>query len=188
MHIFFDALRKSDYNITRLTLSISTWHMLRYVSTYDDGEGTVLVYSMEGMPTYHSVLFPGIKVPNLLEKLKLKQDFEQYYIIPKKSFSPLKCRRCKGAGKLDWISKATITARGIKDFTQSDREFLGFHHSVNKYPYIASQFIMSRTTIDRENGEDYCDNCKGTGIKINGVYRLFRPFTDIMRCLVLKEY
>jgi hypothetical protein len=169
----------------RLGFNVKKWHMLRYI-TSEEGQGPMILYSNDP-PFYYGVLFPGIKTVDLLKKLKEGKDIELYFVNFSKRIRPDKCKMCNGAGKLDWISKTTHANLGIKDFIQDDRKFLGFN-TTDQFPNLSSQFILSVTKINRQEGEEYCDKCSGTGIKIDGRFRIFQPFKKLQKHLVFKDY
>jgi len=185
MKIYYDFLMRSDYKVMRLMINIKKWHLLRYI-VCEDGQGPMLLYS-DDTPFYYGAIFPGIKTMELLRKLKEGNDIEQYFLSFSSSIRPDKCKVCHGAGRLDWISKTTHGNAGIKDFIQDDRKFLGFN-ATDQFPNLTSQFILSVTKINRQDGEEYCDKCSGTGMKIDGRFRVFQPFKKIHNHLVFKDF
>ena len=151
---------------------IHNWRLLScgYISTQPYGliEGLFLLTDL-------CWFLPGMKVENLMKHIERGKDHEfEHYHFTADNYWPLFCHKCKGSGKLDWLSKITgVGAPGIVCSTVDKFERDPSHvlQHVDLSGNLKNHQWLGVTLI--QEGEELCQECLGTGITLDGRYRIF---------------
>ena len=123
----------------------------------------------------HALFLPYLEIDNVhyLNRAHGKEErVEQFYI--EYGTDTLLCEKCWGKGKLDWVENA-------RDERNDYKVFIRDPSSAMIYPKY-TRIIFARALLDE--GEDYCPNCLGTGLILDGRHKLFKGMTDMRNRLL----
>jgi hypothetical protein len=182
MDIYYDFLTRR-FNTLKVVINVDKLHAARYTITYEGKQGTLILFSNNKENRYQSALFYGIKTYDFLEKYNRGKVFEQYF-DQTPQYVPLPCSSCGGSGKVDWVSKPLAIKTDIIKFVPESKMFVTLN-DFSAYPNLINQFKLYVTKINRESGEEYCSFCLGTGIQLDGRFRIFHPFKKLRERLVM---
>lgn len=149
---------------------IHDWRLLScgYISSAQYGliEGMFLL-------TDRCWFLPSMKVEQLIDHTEKGKDhtFEHYHFAADGHQPPF-CYKCKGGGKLDWLSKITgvpgLTNTAVKKFKRDPSCALQY---VDLLGELKNHQWLGVTSL--QEGEELCHTCLGTGIMLDGRFKIF---------------
>lgn len=99
--------------------------------------------------------------------------------------APGYCYACQGGGKIDWVQKAMKSDRLdlLTNTHRFDRDLDYFLLYDVRKGQLTNQIIFARTLLKR--GEEYCPECSGTGIVLDGRLTIYEGMPGVRKRLVL---
>lgn len=129
--------------------------------------------------TIHGMWFlPGMLIEDLLNYLFIDKATElSQFFINYNDYNVPDCFKCKGSGRLDWISRLTSVQDSVK-YTRDPNAILQYSKKVGgvidqTFPFL----YISQSKL--EKGEFHCWQCRGTGVLLDARYRLFSGLVKI---------
>ncbi|MFW9872203.1 MAG: hypothetical protein ACFFG0_03800 [Candidatus Thorarchaeota archaeon] len=177
--------RVNDYRSVRSKVSsidISNWKIIV--------GGTVGVYASSVFENIEGVLIlvdektyflPGFTLKKLFDFLSGPKTEIEYFIMKLGSYNLPLCVKCKGSGKIDWISKVTEPRKApfVRD---TSLIFQVVRRKIDSlYPEIFPNLFVSKAKL--EEGFLHCPNCIGSGTTLNANYRLLQGHPQIKKTL-----
>lgn len=165
-------------NQTPYSIDIHNWRVIysahaamRYSSSVDG----VFVKTDQ-----HMWFLPGILFETLLNFLFVDKatSLEQFFVRYGDMNIPF-CSRCKGSGRLDWVSDITFLSNPAVYIREPDviLQYSKVLKHENKIEQIFPLLYISRTKL--VDGEFYCRQCSGTGLQLDARFKLFSGLRKI---------
>ena len=173
-YVYYNQKFKTHgYDSSGYSFNILNWRVLKNDNFFhgkDVIEGVTLV-------AYKTIFIPHIVIEDihsLNRKISNDEKIKQFYTMHG-SLAPNVCFKCWGKGKLDWLQKATGVMGPIAEV-----EFIRDRTSYLTYPGY-DNIIFGRPILNE--GESYCELCRGTGVELHANLTLFIGMVGIRKKL-----
>lgn len=170
---YYNKFKKVKYDPLGPVFDILNWRFLKngkYIQGRDIVEGVYLI-------SRQAIFLPHIVIEDIHSINRENgpdEKVEQFY-IGYGGVWPNICFKCWGKGKLDWLQKATGVLGPIPNV-----EFIRDRTTILIYPGD-DNIIFGRPVL--EEGESYCEACRGTGVEVNARYNMFKGMLGIRKKL-----
>ncbi len=168
--------------VTPSSIDIYNWKVILHGSLNIVGHGT---FDGTFIKIFNRMWFlPGAQIEKILDYLFIDKETSLVQFFKScESYNVPDCFRCKGSGRLDWISNITKVQDGIR-YTREPDTILQYSVPRNECPdegdkdnRVYPLLYISRSKL--EPGEFHCRMCGGTGLSLDARYRLFSGLTKI---------
>ena len=163
---FLQNITFKDTPYVHYSIPIDNWRFMNYQSSSGDYPGKPIGVGTNLVLQKAIIFIPNIEIPYLLDLLIKNETANVYFSITYTFLGNYTCRKCKGAGKLDWTQ---VTSESVPD-NSYDR----YERDTNCFLYYSGDFnwLFTRTIINDD--ERICTECLGTGVNFNHRSQLFR--------------
>lgn len=171
-----NKVRHSSYKNEPYNFDIHDWRLIRYglvvIEEFKRQEVGVYISAKENIR-----FIPHLTIPQVMCYNSQGRDFhfEGYHVGYRGYKHALTyCFKCRGAGKFDWIQMTSVAKRF--KWGDAPKHFVRDESVYYMYPGF-DNYLFARVKL--EPGDEYCQECQGLGISLDGRHGLYKGMKGI---------